>query len=312
MSAIVSIVLPIFAIILTGYLSGKGGLLNKDNSAALGSFVFYFAMPLLLFKAMAEVDVSTVLNGPYIATYVGGQCLTLAIGILIARKIFKTSMPEAATHGTAAIYGNVGFLGIALVSTAFGQNALPPAIISTIVNAAINISVLAAFIEAERHKGHRIDVFRKVIIALATNPMLIAPIAGLIWATTGLGLAKPVETYTTILAAAAGPCALFSLGLSLVGRPISEGRAEVASMTFIKLVIHPLITWALALWLLSDQPQWMMICVLMAALPTGANLFLLAQQYNVYVARTSTAVIVSTILSIITLSIFFALYGAAP
>lgn len=309
MSSIVNVVLPVFAIILTGYISGRRGLLGEASSAALNGFVFYIALPVLLFKAMAQVDVPTVLNGPYIAAYVGGQLIAFTIGMVAAAKLFKTSVAEAATHGTAGIYGNVGYLGIPLVATAFGEQALPPVIIATIINAAFNISVLTVFIETEQHRGSGSDVIRDVANALIKNPILLAPVLGLVWAISGIPLPAPVETYGSILGAAAGPCALFSLGLFLVGKPLSEGRAEVASMTIIKLLIHPLVTWILGFWLLRDQPQWFAICVLMAALPTGANLFILTQKYNVYVARSSTAILVSTVLSIFTLSLFFVLQG---
>ena len=90
-----------------------------------------------------------------------------------------------------------------------------------------------------------------------------------------------------------------------VGLPVSEGRSEITSMVILKLVIHPVATWCFAIWLLSDQPQLFTICVLMAALPTGANLYVLAQKYQVYVARTSSGILASTVLSLGTLSAFF-------
>lgn len=305
MSSIVDVVLPIFAIILCGYIAGWRGLLGNASSEALNGFVYYFALPILLFKAMAQVDPAVILNGPYIATYLGGQVITLLIGVAIARGVFRTSVPEAVSHGTAAIYGNVGYMGIPLVLAAFGEGALPPVVIATIINAALNITVLTAFIETDQHRGSGFDVFRDVTWALVRNPILAAPVLGIVWAVTGLSLPEPIITFSSVLGAAAGPCALFSLGLFLVGKPLSEGRAEVASMTILKLFVHPIVTWGLAVWLLADQPQWFMICILMAAMPTGANLFIIAQKYGVYIARTSTAILMSTILSILTLSAFF-------
>jgi predicted permease len=304
-TSIVNVVLPIFAIVLAGYLVGRRGLLGSASSDALNGFVFFVALPVLLFKAMAEVDTAVVLNGPYIATYIGGQVLTLLIGMGLARGLFKTSLAEAATHGTAAIYGNVGYMGIPLVLAAVGEAALPPVIIATIVNAALNIAVLTALIETDQHRESGTGVVRDVARALIRNPILIAPVLGFLWALTGWDLPKPVVTFGTVLGAAAGPCALFSLGLFLLGKPLSEGRGEVTSMVILKLLIHPLITAALASWWLADQPRWAAICILMAALPTGANLFILSQKYGVYTARTSTAILVSTVLSVLTLSVLF-------
>lgn len=301
MTALVDTVLPIFAIILTGYLAGRRGLLGQASSDALNGFVFFIALPVLLFKAMAQVDPTTVLHGPYIAAYVGGQVVTLLVGLAIARFGFGVSPAQAATHGTVAIYGNVGYMGIPLVLALFGESALPPAVVATIINAALNIAMLTAFIEADRSAGEG-RVLRDVAGALVRNPILIAPFLGLGWALTGWPLPQPIVTYGAVLGAAAGPCALFSLGLFLVGKPLSEGRAEVASMTLLKLVLHPAATAAFGLWLLADEPRLFLICVMMAALPTGANLFILVQRYGVYVARTSTAILASTVLSLATLS----------
>ena len=309
MSSIVDVVLPVFGLILTGYLAGYRKLLGRDSSVALNGFVFYFALPVLLFLAMARIDTSTVLNGPYIAAYLLGQVATLALGFVVARGVFRVSVAEAATHGTVGIYGNVGYMGIPLVLTAFGEDALPPVVIATIINAALNIAVLTAVIESGRQSGSGMTALRKVATSVAGSPILVAPVLGFLWALAELPVPEPLRIYGSILGAAAGPCALFSIGLSLVGLPLSEGRAEVASMTVLKLLVHPVLTWAFALWLLGDEPRLFVICVLMAALPTGANLFVLVQRYHLYVARTSTGILVSTTLSLVTLSVFFYLFG---
>ncbi|WPZ36423.1 AEC family transporter [Thalassobaculum sp. OXR-137] len=309
MNSIVNVVLPVFGLILTGYLAGWRKLLGRDSSEALNGFVFYFALPVLLFIAMAKIDTATVLNGPFLAAYLLGQISTLLIGFVVAKTFFKVSLSEAATHGTVGIYGNVGYMGIPLVLTAYGEAALPPAIIATIVNAALNIAVLTAVIETDRHSGSGLAALRKVAGAVCKSPILVAPVVGFLWALAGLPVPTSVQTYGNILGAAAGPCALFAIGLSLVGLPLSEGRAEVASMTVLKLLVHPALTWIFATWLLSDQPRVFMICVLMAALPTGANLFVLVQRYRIYVARTSTGILVTTTLSLLTLSALFYIAG---
>jgi malonate transporter len=305
LNSILSVVLPVFGLILTGFIAGWTNLLGKASSEALNGFVFYFSLPVLLFLAMAKIDTATVLNFPYIAAYLGGQVVTLAVGIFAAKNLFRVSLAEAATHGTVGIYGNVGYMGIPLVLTAFGEAALPPAIIATIINAALNIAVLTAVIESQRQNDGDGFGVANVITSVIKSPILVAPVLGFFWALLGLPVPAPLQTYGSILGAAAGPCALFSIGLSLVGLPISEGRSEIASMVFLKLLVHPIATWCFAVWLLSNQPEIFTICVLMAALPTGANLYVLAQRYRTYVVRTSSGILASTILSLGTLSALF-------
>ncbi|MEK9724626.1 MAG: AEC family transporter [Rhodospirillaceae bacterium] len=313
MSSIVTVVLPVFALIATGYVAGYRKLLGRDSSEALNGFVFYFALPVLLFLAMARIDTATVLNGPYIAAYLAGQVVTLLLGAVAAKALFRISAAEAATHGTVGIYGNVGYMGIPLVLTAYGEAMLAPVVIATIINAALNIAVLTAVIEATRQRGageRDGSAIGQVVKSVVNSPILVAPVLGFGWALLDLPLPAPLVSYGTILGAAAGPCALFAIGLSLVGLPLSEGRAEVASMTVLKLLVHPLATWGFAALWLTDQPQVFQVCILMAALPTGANLFVLVQRYRLYVARTSTGILATTMAGVLTLSALFYLFSS--
>jgi len=117
----------------------------------------------------------------------------------------------------------------------------------------------------------------------------------------------PVDTFCGILGAAAGPSALFAIGLFLVGIPIARGAPEVAAVTAMKLIVHPLATWVFAVHVLDVAPEWTAVGVLMAALPTGANVFVLAQNYRLYEARGSAVILVSTVVSVVTLPALFTL-----
>lgn len=305
MGYILDAVLPVFAIIAVGYLAGRKGWLGAESAAALNKFVFLIALPALLFTAMAKVDVATVLNGPYIGAYVAGQLVTFGLGMVLARTFFKRSIPEAATFGTAAIYGNVGYMGIPLVLVAFGSEMLAPAIISTVINGALNIAILTVCIElggrpsGDRHVGQEIGRI------IGRNPILVAPIIGLGVSALGVSLPTPVATFGDILGAAAGPCALFSLGLFLSQAKGGQKSGDVGAMVTLKLIIHPLLTAGFALIWLADQPLWAAVCVLMAALPTGANLYILVEKYGVYVDATSRAILASTVISVVTLAVYF-------
>ena len=125
---------------------------------------------------------------------------------------------------------------------------------------------------------------------------------------TGIGLGGPFETLVKTLAAAASPCALFALGLFMVGKPITRGLPEVSWLAFAKLIIHPLVAWLIAGYLLDLPAYTVRALVLVAAMPTGALVFVVAQRYNVFVQRGSAAVLVSTVISILTISALMILY----
>ncbi len=310
MQPVINVVLPVFAIILTGYLTGRFKILGNESGEVLQRFVFYVAMPVLLFYAMARVNPQDILNGPFLGAYLGGQAMTFGVALIAARFLFKRRLAESALNGMASVYGNTGYMGIPLIMAAFGPDWAVPAIIATIVNAAVVMGVVAAIIEADLSVGDdAVGVLKDVMTALIRNPLLVAPVLGIAWSLTGLGLAPPVETFSKILGAAAGPCALFSIGLFLVGKSLHRDPGEVSWMVFLKLLIHPAITWLLAFHVFEMDIMWATICVVMAALPTGANMFILARRYDLYLDRTSAVILISTVVSVLTLSILFTIWS---
>lgn len=312
MEPIVNIVLPVFAIVATGYLSGQRGLLGDDSSRALNAFVYWVALPALLFRAMATVDLAQVFNGPFLAGFIGALLAIWAGALVIARTLFGRSLAEGALHGMNGVYGNSGYMGIPLAITAYGEAAALPAIVATVVNTAIVVGLAITLIEIGQRRGASpIPVIGSVAAAMARNPLLVSPFLGLAWAWSGLVLPVPVDGYLGILGAAAAPCALFSIGLFLVGKPLREGLGEVGVMTATKLLVQPLLTALMVFVVFTTDPLWAKVAVLMAALPTGAGSFVLAQAYGLYVQRTSSVILISTVLSVATISIFFLLFPTA-
>ena len=310
MQSIINVVLPVFAIILSGYLAGRFKVLGEESGEVLQRFVFYVAMPVLLFYAMARVSAAEILNWPYLSAYLGGQAITFLLAILVAKFLLKKRLAESALSSMAGVYGNTGYMGIPLVMAAFGPDWAVPAIIATVVNAAVVLGVVAAIIEIELSVSDDVsDIFKDVVSALVRNPLLVAPVLGFCWSLSGLGLAAPVKTFSSILGAAAGPCALFSIGLFLVGKSLRRDTLEVSWIVILKLFVHPAVTWVLAFHVLEVDVMWATICVVMAALPTGANIFILARRYDLYLDRTSAVILISTIASLLTLSILFSYWS---
>lgn len=306
MLSVINIVLPVFAIILSGYLAGRLKLLGEGSEEALQRFVFYIAMPVLLFYAMARVEVAEIMNWPYLSAYLGGQIITFILSLIIAKFLLKKRLAESALSSMAGIYGNTGYIGIPLIITAFGSDWLVPAIIATVVNAAVILGVVAAIIESKLSVSENFsDILKDVINTFVRNPLLIGPILGFCWSLSGLGLAAPIEIFCSILGAAAGPCALFSVGLFLVNKSLHRDSLEISWIVLLKLLIQPTITWVLAFHVFEVNVTWATISVIMAALPTGANIFILAKHYDLYLDQTSAIILISTITSLLTLSILF-------
>lgn len=306
---ILNIVLPVFAIVAAGYACGARKLLGEESSVALNGFVYWVALPAMLFRAMATVDVGQLWQPDFLIGFIVPLLSIGFLAILTARLLFGRTLAEAAIHAMNSIYGNSGYMGIPLAVAAFGEAAAVPAVVATVINTAVVVGIAITLIEVGSKSGtNPFRVVGGVCTSLARNPMLAAPMIGLTWAFTGFDLPVPVEAFTGILGAAAGPCALFAIGLFMVGKPRSEGRTEVGVMTFTKLIVQPGLTALAFFWLLPVDPLWAKVAVLMAALPTGAGSFVLAQAYGIYVLRTSSTILLGTVLSVVTISVFFIVF----
>lgn len=305
MEPIFNVVLPVFAIILTGYACGRFHVLGPASSEAINKFVYFVALPVLLFYSMARVDPVQIFNWPFLGAFAGGSIITTVIAILFARFVFKIRLAEQSIFGMLAIFGNTGYMGIPLAIIAFGEAGALPAIVATVFQTAILIPIYAVLIEADLRGEKNMKAAVEVARSLIKNPLIVSSLAGIGWSLSGFGLPTPVANFCSILSAAAGPSALFAIGLFMVGKPLLYRFVETSSASFIKLLVHPVITWILFAYVFDVDPLWQAVGLLMAALPVGALCFVVAQNYNIYVQRTSASILVSTIVAVLTLSILF-------
>jgi hypothetical protein len=305
MQAIVDVAFPVFAIMACGWIAGRIGLLGEASSEALNRFVYYVALPPLLFGSMVRAPVAQVFNGPFLLAYCGGLAATFAFAIVVARKAFPDRLACLSLHGLSAIFSNTGYMGIPLILTAFGPPGAPPAIMATIISASVVVGLATILVELDlgRGSGKRpTALLGDVAKAFLTNPLVVAPIAGIALSLMGTRLPAALDTFCTLIGAAASPCALFAIGLFLVGKPIAGDLKEIAWVSLLKLLLQPAVTYALAFHALAMDPVWAKSAVILAALPAGTTLFVIGQKYGVYVRRATAIVLVSTVASVLTVS----------
>jgi len=310
MLAILNVVLPVFGIILAGYLCGRFGLLGEASSEALNRFVYFLALPALFFISLARVGVGDILNWRFLAAYGGGVIVTAATAVLAGRRLFPNRLAAVGLHGLAAIFANTGYMGIPLLVTAFGPAAALPSIIATVLNGAVimALGIFVVEIDLSRDRGAG-GVVADALLGVAKSPLVLSAAGGILCSSLGLAMPEAVARFCDILGAAAPPAALFAIGLFLVGRSLTAGLAETSWLVFHKLLVQPLATAAIVFGLLPMERVWAVSAVALAALPTGSLVFVLAQQYGIYTQRATAAILVSTVLSIVTLFALFALLG---
>lgn len=310
MAPVINVALPVFAIILVGYLAGRLRILGQSSSEALNKFVYWIALPPLLFLAMSRTSLDEILHWPFIGAFLGSILAVWVLGAVVGALVHRERPAILTMQGMNASFSNTGYMGIPLFVAAFGQAGLAPASLATVIMSAVCVGLAVVSLEMTGSSGR--GVLRAVgdsLLALFKNPLVMAPVAGIAWGWMGWPQPLPMVTLFELLGAAASPCALFAIGLFLAGRPLHADLAEVTWVSILKLLWQPLICWGLTMTLFPMDPFWTASAILLAALPTGALTFVVAQQYQVYVERTSAVILVSTLLSVVSLSVLLIVYA---
>ena len=215
-----------------------------------------------------------------------------------------------------ASYPNTGYMGFPLVLAVIGSAAMGATMIATILTACVLFAAAIVLIECALQTGsRRRDILRKTALALAKNPLLVAPALGALFMASGPSLPEILDSYLALLGGAASPCALVSLGLFLAdnaGRNTSSSANNrvQAALVALKLVVQPAVTWVVAVPILALPSSVAYIAVLLAALPTGTGPFMLAEFYQREALLTSRVVLTTTVLSVATLSFYLAVAGS--
>src|SRR6476469_1593448 len=243
MQAVLNAALPIFALILTGFLCARFGGFDRSATDNLNRFAVYLALPALMFLAMSKITPDQIRQFGFALTFAGGIAVTFAIGFGLSR-LRGRAVANSSIEGLDAGYSNVGFMGIPLCLLVFGQASVPAAIIATLFTACILFLFAIVLIEVDVHKGASlVRTVGKVCLSLVRNPLLIAPIAGLLVGLSGIILPAPLERFASLLGGAASPCALVCIGLFLAQERVVSGDAtSIAALVLLKLLVQPAVT----------------------------------------------------------------------
>ena len=292
--------LPFFAVIGLGFWAGRVRFFSAEATAYLTKFVFYFALSAMLFGFAANLDLGEVFSWAFVWAYLGATTLVwaLVLGVALLR---GTGPSEAVIEAHCGVIGNVGFLGIPMLTLLLGPNAVGPVLLVLAVDLVVFSSVLTIVITGVRQGRMSLGIFKALAIGLLKNPMIVSVVLGLAWGATGWALPGPVNEFMTLLGAAATPCALFAIGGSLAGR--SAERLEVAVwLSFSKLVLHPAAVAFAAFVVFPVERYAAGVMVAAASLPVAGNVYILAQHFGVAPQRVSTAILISTAASVLTVT----------
>ncbi len=288
MGAFFDVALPAFLLVFAGAVAARAGWIDEAGGKGLNGFVYYLAVPAALFRAASEGALLQSLDWRLVAAYFGPTLVLLVVVEALGR---RTPVEERALAGMGACFSNNVFLGMPVIVAHMGGAAAGPMTVIIALTTLLFISLPVLRIEMARGSRGALAAAMGRVLA---NPLLVAIALGTLQALLPWRLPDPVAAAVDLLAAASSPAALVGLGAALAGYRIAGDLRDSAALCAFKLLVHPAMVW-LAAGTVGLGAFETAIAVLAAAMPVGANVFILAQHYGIYERRASAAVALSTL-----------------
>ena len=316
---ILLVTFPFFALVLAGYIAARKRMLPLDAIPGLNTFVLYFALPCMLYRFGAGTPVAQLLDAAAASVYL--LCALASVAFVVwASRNPRIGWNDASFGALVAAFPNTGFMGVPLLVALLGAQAAGPAILSILIDLVVTSSLCIALSRLDGADIHGAEVAAmKALKGMALNPMPWAILLGAAASALGLVPVQPVAQTINLLADAASPVALFTIGAVLWRSQYIAAQEEHDPMPWrdylpvalFKLVAHPLLVWgagslAIALGLPLDRFA-LTVMVLVAALPSASNVAILAERFGADTGRIARIILLTTAAAFLTFSAAVAL-----
>jgi len=297
-NAFLTHVAPIAAVGFLGWGLGRVQLFTPDDARSINRFVFYVALPVLMFKMLAEAPLEQ-LNASLAVGYFTAEIIIYGVGFAVARWLFHCELRESILLGMATAFVNHVFFVLPLALNVYGSAATAP--ILTIV-ALDNIFIFVGTMLLIDGLSASNTTSLAVLSRTLRNPQLLGILFGIAANLAGLTQPEGLKIFTAFVSAAASPTSLFALGVILSTHMTGEKTGVVLSLSGLKLIVHPFITWVILSVILAFPPEVTAPPLLVAAGPSGALAFVLALHYDVPVGAIARTILITTLGSLAGLS----------
>lgn len=303
MEQVVSLALPFFGLILLGYLGGKIVRAPEEGLIWLNTFILYFALPALFFRLVSQTPFQDLAQWSFVLTTTFTTYCVFTLAFVIGYLVTRGDIRVAGIQAALGSYSNIGYMGPGITIAALGPAATVPTALIFCFDSML-IFILVPLMMALGRDNHvsvaamAVEIARRIFF----HPFILATAAGVAAAYLEFRPPQAVDTILEYLAAAAAPCALFTIGVTVALRPVKRVAWELPALMLLKLVIHPALVLVMLSLVGGFDPVWVYTAVLMAALPPALNVFILSQQYRTYVERASSGILIGTVLSVVTLT----------
>jgi malonate transporter and related proteins len=302
-NAVAIVVTPVFGTVVLGYALARWRLFSAEAGTALVRFMYYVAIPAMLFRSLAGADLPPRIPWAYLAAFYGPALASFLFAMYVARVRFGWQRREEGIAGMAASYSNMVMLGYPLTLAAFGHTGSVPMFILLATQSTLLFPLVTYSIEGRGDAGFRWRDMAK----LALNPVILSLVLG-VAANIGASRLPPALDHMLELLGAAGPgCALIALGIGLAQYKLGGGYRNVAQLVILKNFVYPGAVW-LACRMSGVTGEWLYVAVLLAAMPTGINAFIFSSKYGIREETISKTIVVSTLISSIVVTVLLGLF----
>lgn len=309
MAGLLNNIVPFFGLIILGYIGGKIFRHEENSLLWLNRFIIYAALPPLIFQIIRKAPPEGVLNLPFFMGTTLSTFIIFALTAFTMRWLYQASLTKMGIQGAAASYGNIGYIGLPLCLGIFGKDAAIPAILVFCFDNTLQFVLVPLFNALDNEGPVKVrELVKKIFLKVFLHPFLLATMAGILFLSGDIPMPVPLDKLLTMLERAAGPCALFALGVTVAQQPALRFKMEFSIIILAKVVIHPILTFLILSYIGGFDKTWMGVAVLMAALPTASNVFVMASDYKTYVDGTSNSILISTVISFVTISALLLLF----
>ncbi|MBI5861077.1 MAG: AEC family transporter [Rhodocyclales bacterium] len=300
---------PLFALVALGFGLMRWAGWPKSVSDAMTRFVFAVALPAMLFRLMSDFSKLPPVDARLLIAFFGSCLIVFGIGRLLAWRLFRLDGVAQSVFALGGVFSNNVLLGIPLAKATLGETALPSVALVLVFNSLILWTLVTVSVEWARHGSFSVAGFAKTVKAVATNPIVASIVSGTLFGLAGLGVPALIDAPLAMLGSSAAPLSLVALGMGLAEYGIRAGWRQSTAICALKLLLQPLVVWLLALALGLPRLETQVV-VLLAALPVGANVYLMSRQFKTLEGPVAASLVISTALAAATAPLVLTLLGA--
>jgi predicted permease len=302
---------PIFGLMALGFVAARTTLIATEGVRGLVLFVFNFSIPALLLRSLAQMEFPADIQWGFLIAFYASSFVCYGLGIAVARFGFGRGVADQAIFGMGAAFSNVVLMGIPIVLTALGPDAALPVFLIIGFHSATFMPLTVALIQGG--KGSEASPARQaalLFLEMVKNPIILGILSGLLLNLSGLTIWIGADRTLEFLGGAAVPCALFAMGASLATYPLGGDVQPAVALSIVKLAVHPLLVWVFAVPILGLDGLWVDVAVVMAAMPSGVNVYLFGARYDAAPGVAARTVLVTSVCSMVTIAVVLTILGS--